>query len=401
MIVSAVGEARWLTPSRAQALCRILACAVLLVAGLFVAFYVTSTRAAPGQRPIALDFDAFWAASRLALLGHPAAAYDNAAIEAVERGATTMPPGYLAFYYPPTFLLLCLPLGLLGYTASLLAFVGLQYCLLTACLRRMLPGREWRLAIAIWPGFVMNALSGQNGGLSASCFAGYALLLDRRPALAGMCLGALACKPQLAPCVAVAVLVSRRWRAAAGCVGMATALVVLSLLAFGSEAWLGFLANLANARRDLETLAIKWPKMQSAYAAIRLAGGGARAAYAAQGVSAVAALTILAWAAWRRPGAGAEASVLALSCLLFTPFLYDYDLAILAVPLAWLVAEAQATGWSAWEKAVTGVSFLLPFMLRAAGLGLGVTLGPVMILALLALVLVRLRDRPVLAWHRP
>ncbi len=64
------------------------------------------------------------------------------------------------------------------------------------------------------------------------------------------------------------------------------------------------------------------------------------------------------------------------AALLFTPFLYDYDLAILAVPLACLMAEAQQTGWRPWEKMSLLSVFLLPLVARAFGMGLGVIVGP-------------------------
>ena len=134
---------------------------------------------------MALDFSAFWAAARLVANGHPAAAYDNVAIEATERAATIMPPGYLAFYYPPTFLLLVSPLGRLSYSAALAAFLVLETALVVALLRRVLPqGWAW-LALLAFPGLLMNALSGQNAALSASCFAAAAVWLESRPWLGG------------------------------------------------------------------------------------------------------------------------------------------------------------------------------------------------------------------------
>ena len=376
-------DADWITPLRARRTGQFLSLLILAVVLLAIAITVQALTAGPGAKPIALDFDAFWAAARMAVQGHAAQVYDNGAIESVERAATALPPGYLAFYYPPTFLLVCLPLGLLGFTAALVAFLALQYGLLIFCLRRILPQPWSWLPIAIWPGFVMNALSGQNGGLSAACFAGFMLLLERHAVLAGACLGLLACKPQLVPCVPVVLIAARRWEALAGFAGTAFAMVLASVLAFGTAPWLGFLANAPNARIDLETLSFKWEKMQSAFAATRLLGGSVYNAYAVQGAVSVLAVGTLAFLASRRPGPGAEGAALALCSLLVTPFLYDYDLAVLAVPLAWITASAQKTGWRSWEKLVASSLFLLPLFLRACGMGLGLTLAPPFLLALL------------------
>ncbi len=369
----------WLSPERARAYNAALAglgLAFLLVVGvLSIAHW--------SRKPVALDFSAFWAASRLAAAGQAVAAYDHTVIEPTERAANEMAPGYLAFYYPPSFLLLILPLGLAGYSVALAAFLAAEMALVLAALRRILPEGWAVLPIVSFPGFLMNGLSGQNGALSAACFAGAALWLERSPLLAGACLGALACKPQLFPCVPVALLSARRWRALAGCACSACGLSAASLLAFGGAAWRAFLANAPLARADIETIAIKWPKMQSVYGAVRLAGGTSSTGYAAQAVATLSVLALLAIVCAQRPGRLLEAASLATAATLFTPFLYDYDLAILSVPLACLAASALRTGWLGWEKLVGSLVFLLPLAARAAGLVLHVTLAPPLVIALM------------------
>ena len=385
-----LANAPWLTADRARAWCAVLGLAMLA----FLAWVAWLTLAHAAAPPVALDFAAFWAAAKLAVSGHAAAAYDNVAIEATERAATVMPPGYLAFYYPPTFLLLVAPLGWLGYSAALAVFLAAETVLVVALLRRVLPQAWSWLPLLACPGFFMNGLSGQNAALSASCFAAGAVWLERRPILAGAALGGLACKPQLAVCVPVALLAARRWRALAACGASALTLAVLSWAVLGAGVWRGFLGNAGNARADIETIAIKWPKMQSLFGAIKLAGGGVGPAYAAQGVLSVLAVATLAWVAGRRPGARLEVAALTTAALLFTPFLYDYDLALLAVPLACLAALAQVTGWLAWEKLLAAALFLLPLAARACGLDLGLVIGPPLVAGLLAIVCHRVLLQP-------
>jgi hypothetical protein len=372
-ILSAFSEAAWLTAARATSLGRLLA--LILLSGLLggaMLIFVSYT----GTKPMALDFDAFWAAGRLAVNGHAAQAYDNVAIEATERAATNMAPGYLAFYYPPSFLLVCVPLGLLGFTAALCVFLAAEMILLLAGLRKILPQRWAWLPLLSFPGFIMNALSGQNAPLTAACFCGAAIWLTSRPVLAGVCLGGLVCKPQLAVCVPLALLAGRRFRALIACGLTAAALCVASFLTLGEGVWRGFLANAPNARADIETIAIKWPKLQSAFGTVRLAGGGNALAYEAQAVVSVLAVIVLVGTVWRRPGAQIEASVMVCAALLFTPFLYDYDLAILCVPMACLMAAAQRSSWRAWEKFALLSAFILPLVARACGMGLGLIIGP-------------------------
>ena len=175
----------------------------------------------------------------------------------------------------------------------------------------------------------------------------------------------------------------------AACAASAVTLAALSWLALGTATWHGFLANAGNARADIETIAIKWPRMQSVFGTLRLAGFGNTPAYTAQLLTSAAAVALLAWIAWRRPGAKLEAAAMVTAALLFTPFLYDYDLALLCVPLACLLALAQPDGWRPWEKLLLATLYLLPLVARASGLLLGVTIGPVLVAALLVILATR------------
>ncbi len=337
-----------------------------------------------GALPLALDFDCFWSAAKLAVTRGASAAYDVTGIEAYERAHAAMPKeGVLIFYYPPSFLLLCLPLALLPYLAALFAFEAAQAALVWSVCKRI-AGSGWGwLPVLTTPAVLMNMFGGQNGGLWASCLGLAALNLDRRPWLGGACLGLLSCKPQLAVCVPVALLAARRWRACAAAAIGAAALASASALVLGLGAWQAFLANAGHARADIETLPVKWPMMQSFYGALRLAGFSSGAGYAVQIAAAILALSLLARLCWRRPGAEAEMAALSASCLLVTPYLYDYDLVVLSVPMAWLAGQARRAVWLWGDKALLLLLYLAPFGARAAGLELGVTIAPPLLLALL------------------
>jgi len=339
-----------------------------------------------GALPPAKDFVAFWAAARLALQGQGQALYNNNVIEAFERAHVAMAPGYFAFYYPPPFLMACLPLGLLPYVWSMLLFLAGQAALLWTALRRILPARCAVLPILAYPGFLLNVFSGQNGGLTAACFAGALIFLDTRPLLAGACLGALVYKPQMALAVPVALLAARRFRSAFAAGATAAGLCAVSLAVLGTGPWRGFLSNAGAARGDLERLGGKWPMMQSLYADIRLVGGGLTTGYAAQAMLALLALALLAHLCWRRPGAGPEMAALAAATLIVTPFLYDYDLVVLAAPLAWLAATAGRVPLSAAAAALVALLYLLPLDNLAVRNHVGIPLAPPLILCLLLLI---------------
>lgn len=369
-LTSLIRDADWLTADRARAWCRVLAGA----AGLAVAAFAILGHVGldPFGKLLGTDFSSFWTASRLALQGNSGAAYDPAQHYAAQQALFPAGQGgYYAFFYPPSFLLICLPLALLPYAASLAAWISAGLLAFVACLRRVLPQRWAVLPILAFPGVLTNMGHGQNGFLSAACLGGTMLLLDRRPFLAGACLGLLSFKPQLLLAAPVMLLAARRWTVVSGAATAALGLAGASWLVLGNEAWAGFLRVSPLARAALEDGLVEPWKMQSAFAAIRVLHGGVTLAYAVQAVVAVGVLALLGRLAARRPGALAEGALLTIGGLLCTPFLLDYDLVCLALPIAWVAAEAQRTGWRPWEKSALLAAYVLPMVSRLlAGAGL-------------------------------
>src|SRR5258708_19295063 len=138
------------------------------------------------------------------------------------------------------------------------------------------------LPVLAFPATFSNLGHGQNAFLTTALCGGGGLLLAPRPFLAGACFGALIFKPHLGVLIPVALLAGRQWKAIAGAVASAAALVALSLLAFGWKTWAGFLAASKLARAALEQELVGSAKMQSAFAAVRLWHGPVPAAYPLQ-----------------------------------------------------------------------------------------------------------------------
>jgi hypothetical protein len=330
------------------------------------------------------DFLAFWAAGRLAIEGQPQTAYDLPALAVLERQTAALDPKtLLAFFYPPPFLLLCLPFALLPYFAGFLAFVGVSAAALLATLRRIVPESWGWLPVLAFPGLLMNAATGQNGFISATCLGLPVLLLERRPFLAGACLGGLIFKPHLALGVPVALLAARRWWAIAGAAASSLGLMAVSWAVFGTGTWLAFLRAAPIARSALEAHQEDWGKLQSLFTTVRLAGAPLWAGYAGQFTLAIGVLAVLAFLTARRPGGDAEAALLAAAAVLCTPHVLDYDLAVIGAPLAWLARRAQATAWLPWEKLLAGSAFLWPLFARGAT-DAGWPLAPLLLLGLFA-----------------
>ncbi len=397
-MMSALRDAPWLSAERASAWGKILAVTSALVALALIG--ATHGGVVPDfwGRPLSADFTSFWTAARLASDGMPEAAWNPAAHAAAQQASFSPDAGYgtdyYAFFYPPPFLLICLPLALLPYNTALAVWLAATGAAYFAVIRSLLPSKWAALAALAFPAVLVNAGNGQNGALSTALMGAAALQLDRRPRFAGACLGALCFKPQLALLVVPALVVARRWRSLGWAAGTAGVLCLGSLLVFGEKAWQGFLANAPLAKMALEAGLVGFPKMTSSFAAMRLLGATPLTAWSVQSVVSLAALIAVLSVSRRRPGAAAEGATMAVAACLATPFLLTYDLMLIAVPLAWIAARAGRGGYLPWEKLVLVTAFALPLVAGPLALHTGAPVAPVVLTALLVIVVRRSRPAP-------
>lgn len=382
-------DALWLRPDRALAWCQILAIAAAAFTGLrwlLVAWDIPFL-----GDPRNVDFASFWTAADLARQGHADWAY----LPAEHMRAQGTLPGnsgeYAAFFYPPGFLLLCLPLALAPFFPALaiwLTGTGLTWLLLA---RRYLPARAGWLGLLAFPAAWNNIWHGQNAFLSTALLAAGGLTLDRRPFLAGICLGCLSYKPQIGLLVAPTLLASRRWMALAGAATGAIVLNGAAWLAFGTQTWAAFLANTALARQSLEQELVGNAKMQSLFAALRLLGAGIGPSYAAQTVLAALVLGVVMALAWRRPGGKALAALIAAGTMLTSPFILDYDFVLLSLPIGWILIQAERTGgFLPWEKTTLAAAFIASLLVRSIALKTSLSLAPLILIGFFLVVARRL-----------
>jgi alpha-1,2-mannosyltransferase len=382
--LSFLRDAHWFGGPRARAYRWLL---LLVVIGSALAGIATAHHGIdPMGRPLGTDFLAFWSASRLALIGDPAGAYDLGRLYAMEKAAMPVDPGLSCFLYPPAFLLVCLPFGLLPYFTALVVWLIATGTAYVAVVKRWLGDTRGALiTILAFPAIVLNAGHGQNGFLTAALLGGGLWWLDRRPLVAGALLGLLVIKPQMAFAIPVLVLASGRWRVMAGGIASALTLCLASLLVFGKIAWVGFSHGGDTARAIIEQGLVPHGKMISLSAAIHILGGSSSVGYAAQALLATVVLGTLAIVAWsRRASPQSAAALAACATLLISPFMLDYDLTVSAIPLAWLFGEGVRRGFLPWEKLVLVLGFVLPLCTRDLALGLGIPVSPPVLVALFA-----------------
>ncbi len=345
----------------------------------------------PSLGAVGFDFVTFWAASDLALMGQPERAYDMAAIAAAERRALPHVEDVYLWHYPPPFQLVVLPLALVPYLWAYGLWLAVSLAIYAATFRAAFrDAAPFWLAIGASAVYV-NALHGQNGLLTAALATGGLLLLERRPLLAGILIGALCYKPHLGLPLGIFLLAGGHWRAASSAVLAVVALCALSALVLGLDTWRAFLANAATARTVLEAGNVPWHKMASFFATVRLAGGGIALAYIVHGLVALAILATTALA-WRRAGSfELKVALAVLAALLISPYLFDYDIAVTALALGLLLRDGFERGWQPGMRlAIVGL-WLAPAVLSYVAEATRIQLHPFMLLVVWALTWQRLR----------
>ncbi len=172
-----------------------------------------------------------------------------------------------------------------------------------------------------------------------------------------------------------------------------TGLSLAATAAFGWAVWPAFLARTAFAREVLEQGYVPFFKMQSLYTALRMLGVEAGPAFLAHWV--LAGLVILSLAAlWRWSGAHRlKAAGLMTAALLATPFVLDYDLALLGLPIVLLARDGAEHGFLPWEKTLLAAAWALPLFARPIGQLTHLGIAWAVVLLLYAAVLRR-------AWHQ-
>jgi hypothetical protein len=302
-------------------------------------------------RPIANDFVNVWAAGSLVHDGRPAAAYDWTLHKAAEERALGHAfTNYYGWHYPPTFLFVAAALALLPYLAAALLWLTTTLAAYAATLAGILGARPGILFALGFPAVLWNVAAGQNGFLTAALIGGTLSLLERHAILAGICLGLLSYKPQFGLLFPIVLIADRRWMTLAVAALVTLGIALLSWFAFGSSSWDAFLHWLPiTSRVVLGEGGADWSRLQSVFGLIRAYGGGETLAWSFQALGTAMLAAGLVWL-WRsRTAFELKAAALAAGALLATPYVYMYDLVVLAVPVAFLLRLALVRGFTIGE----------------------------------------------------
>lgn len=288
-------------------------------------------------RPIGRDFVVFWSSAVLTAAGHVLDLFDPEAWRALTAGLFNREVPRYAWAYPPQMLFFILPLAQLPYLGawgawSLATLAG--YLLATR-----------KAALLFAPATLVNLFIGQTGFLLGALYLGSLRLLNRRPALAGLCIGMLAIKPHFGLMIPIALLASRAWTTIASAALTLCALVLLSGWTFGWEAWRLWLLQALPTQASYLSQGLGHQLSLSAFQSLLNLGAPDWSAWLAQFLlgSIGAVSTWWAFSRLRRGSIAPEAafSVLLLSTIIATPYIFHYDLTLISPVALWAWQRAR------------------------------------------------------------
>ncbi len=328
---------------------------------------------------IPTDFVNVWSAGRLVLDGHPALAYDWDIQKQVQIAVLGQSyEGNFAWHYPPPFLSVAAVLAHFPYAVAYIGWVAVSFVPYLAVMRAIV-GRAFGLLLAAsFPVVFTNALVGQNGFLTASLIGGTLYLMPTRPILSGICLGLLSYKPQYGLLFPLVLIAASQWKVFFTAGAVAIAMASMSWLAFGTESWQAFFHWMPMFSQAFLTEGrAPWGKLQSIFALVRYFGGTEPLAWVFQWIM-TGAVTIVLALMWRSRSVSysLKAASLAAGALLITPYLFLYDLMVLAIAVAFLVRIGLEQGFARHELPALGLvaALLMIYPLLGAPTGFGATL---------------------------
>ena len=391
-------------PNRQQLALVTLVCAAAGLYGwaVFLSTFSHDGSIGPRYNAPGTDWMVFYAAARaffdgnlpLIFDGHRFTAHQNQMFAAWLSGQLPFHP----WLYPPHFLLLALPFGLIPFSASYALFMCITGAVLVATIWLYAPPdyRRWLQlgSLLLCPAASITVIAGQNAFLTAALLVGGFGLLPRRPILAGVLLGVATFKPTLWLMVPVALIAARQWRVLASAAAVAGVLALASLAVFGVEMWRQWLEMALSPPADFYSNWLESGRSWglSVYTCAWVLGASHGLATLVQAVATLAAAASV-YVAFR--GALApdrQLAVLLAAAILAGPHVSSYDTLLLAIAASLLFCRALEEGAPLYEITLMLSVWLLPLFNppRATPLGL---MTPVLVALLIAIAMAGARVR--------
>jgi hypothetical protein len=328
------------------------------------------------------DFADLWNAGHLVRAGRLDWLYSSDLFHAYRESQFGKPLGYQDWIYPPTVLLIGVPLSFIPLASAYVLWDTATFAIAVLLLRH---------ARVPWPTLIFGlagpatwrSLSlGQYGTITGALVVAGLLLAPRYPIRAGIMLGLSTLKPQQGIIVPIAWVSARYWRALSAAIVTFAVLAIAVMFWLGSHAWALFFTHSTSMARRLLDMPPPQPNIEngtSVFWMLRTMGVGIAASYAVHAVFAIAAL-VLVYRAWRLPRAQptARMCVTVSLSLMVMPYGYTSDMVAYSMGVAFIVANNR------WRlRPIDALLWLFPVYCSFFSIGSGILFTPVA-LAILA-----------------
>ena len=310
------------------------------------------------------DFLHFYTLGSLALTHRGADLYNMQAQSqlAAERVPAAGAIRYLPLY-PPQVSIFFAPFARLSYPCALTLWLTLSSLIYGVCcyaLWRACPNlRKHKLTVVIlalaFPAFWHLIAWGQTSALALACFTvGFLALRAQREFLAGLALGCLIFKPQLALAAGLVFVITLNWKIIAGALLSAATQLTAAWLYYGPgplRDWMHTMLNAPSLLPLLEPRPYQTHSLRTFWTMLVSWPAASLALYLITALL-ISALTVACWRSRLSLSLSMRYSALLLATVLLAPHLTVYDLVILA-PAFLLLSD--------WIVSQPGHSATLPF----------------------------------------
>ncbi len=232
----------------------------------------------------------------------------------------------MTFFYPPTYLLQLVPLALLSKPVHFAIYTLLGMILWTIFLHKAVP-RTWFIPLFFLSQYsgtaFMNALTGQNSLINAGLLGNSILLLPTMPFISGVLLSLILYKTPLVPPILAFLLFGKHYKALAALCGGVLLQVLLTLVFFGSAAWVAYWQQLPNIHIIIDL----WSRYNiTAFSFFYNIGLPEQYLPATQQIFTFSITLGSLWAFYKNKNIALSASVLCFGLCIYAPYLMAYDI---------------------------------------------------------------------------
>ena len=332
---------------------------VMIGVGASILIFLLST----SSHIFGIDFAALYAAAFFTASGQPELVYHLAEHHAFMEELYWQTVPLIPYFYGPYTLLLFWPLSYLPYWWSLGVWQGLQMGFYLVLVYKSFRRPRIVVLALCFPAVFLNVYWGQNALFSTALLLGCIYFIDRNEILAGICLGILCYKPQLAIMCIVAVVANRKYRCLAMVVVVSGVAALSSFLLWGAPVWIAYLDAISKFA-DISLLdgwKLTAAVQPTLYSALRLAGVSMIEAQCLQYLCSVLLAGLVFWV-WRRRSSNDALSIaiLGFATMLGLSYYIQYDMLLAMVPLLYYQKAVEFPGGA--DYLLCGILWVLPVL---------------------------------------